>query len=172
MASSGFRDLTRLASTDPAMSHGIWRTNREALIHWVDRMIAELARYRDLLKDAQDERLLEAFAEAQMQRQEFLRNPPRRQPIDTRPEIDARHTLAKMLLGGVVADNMKRAMALPDQMAKAAAERATAIGEEAPKRKSTFAERVEEGVRRDLEKLRAKDDEAPGENGNERRDDA
>ena len=39
MASSGFRDLTRLASGDPEMSHGIWSTNREAMIHWLDRMI-------------------------------------------------------------------------------------------------------------------------------------
>ncbi|MEO8456181.1 MAG: prephenate dehydrogenase/arogenate dehydrogenase family protein [Chloroflexota bacterium] len=159
MASSGFTDITRLASTDPAMSHGIWRTNREAVIHWLERMIGELNRYRDLLKDAQDETLLQAFVEAQMQRDEFLRDPPKRRPIDTRPEIDARQTFTKMLVGGMVADNMKRVMALPDVMAKANAEREKAHGIE--KAKSTFSDRVAEGVRRDLEKLRASREETP-----------
>jgi prephenate dehydrogenase len=158
MASSGFRDLTRLASTDPEMSHGIWRTNREAVIHWLDRMITELSRYRELLKDAQDETLLQAFVEAQIQRDQFLREPPVRRPMDTGAPVEARDTMMKMLVGGMVADNLKRVMTLPDVMAKAAAERERAAGAEA-KPKSTFSDRVAEGVRRDLEKLQARQEE-------------
>jgi prephenate dehydrogenase len=151
MASSGFRDLTRLASTDPEMSHGIWRTNREAVIHWLDRMIAELSRYRDLLKDAQDETLLQAFIEAQVQRDEFLRDPPMRRPIETGPKVEAKDSMMKMLVGGMVVDGLKKAQSLPNAMAR------TAEGREksGDTKSSEFAERVAEGVRRDLEKLQA-----------------
>jgi prephenate dehydrogenase len=158
MASSGFRDLTRLASTDPEMSHGIWRTNREAVIHWLDRMIAELSRYRELLKDAQDETLLQAFIEAQLQRDEFLRDPPRRKPMDTGAKVDAKDSMMRMLVGGMVVDGLKRAQQLPETMAAAAAEREKSADANA-KPKSTFSDRVAEGVRRDLEKLRSRPDE-------------
>ena len=38
-----FRDLTRLASGDPIMSADIMETNREAVVHWIDRFRDELA---------------------------------------------------------------------------------------------------------------------------------
>ena len=125
MASSGFRDITRLASTDPDMSHGIWRTNREAVIHWLDRMIGELSRFRDMLQDAEDEALLKAFVEAQLQREQFLREPPRRLPMDTRPQMDGRRTLMEMMVGGMMADNLKkRARRCRSSMASSGGERA------------------------------------------------
>ncbi len=108
MASSGFRDITRLASTDPDMSHGIWRTNREAVIHWLERMIGELSRFRDMLQDAQDEALLQAFVEAKLEREHFLREPPRRLPLDTRPKLDGRRTLMDMMVGGMMAESSAR----------------------------------------------------------------
>jgi prephenate dehydrogenase len=155
MASSGFRDITRLASTDPAMSHGIWRTNREAVIHWLERMITELNRYRDLLKDAQDETLMQTFVEAQLQREMFIAEPPRRRPIDTGTKVDAKDQLMKMFVGGMVVDNLKRVQALPEAMARANA----AQGKEREKKaRSSFSDRVAEGVRRDLEKMRARDE--------------
>ena len=157
MASSGFRDLTRLASTDPEMSHGIWRTNREAVIHWLDRMIAELSRYRDLLKDAQDETLLAAFIEAQIQREQFLREPPTRKPMETGPKVDAKDSMMKMLVGGMVVDGLKRAQQLPETMARAAEERDKA--DPNARSRSAFSDRVAEGVRRELEKLQAREEE-------------
>src|SRR5205823_10760838 len=36
LASSGFRDLTRLASGDPQMSHDICVTNPDGVLHWLD----------------------------------------------------------------------------------------------------------------------------------------
>ena len=83
LAGSGFRDLTRLASGDPNMSHDICITNRERVLHWVDRMIGELAHYRELIQD-KDEELFKAFARAQLDRDSFLAKPPeRRQPAVT-----------------------------------------------------------------------------------------
>jgi prephenate dehydrogenase len=83
LAGSGFRDLTRLASGDPNMSHDICITNRERVLHWVDRMIGELAHYRELIQD-KDEELFKAFARAQLERDNFLAKPPeRRRPAVT-----------------------------------------------------------------------------------------
>jgi prephenate dehydrogenase len=162
MASSGFRDITRLASTDPDMSHGIWRTNREAVIHWLDRMIGELSRFRDMLLDAEDEALLKAFVEAQLQREQFLRQPPRRLPMDTRPQVDGRRTLMDMMVGGLMADKLRKASEMPELGGKLPAGETL---EEAPgkKRRQSLSDRIAEGVRRDLEKLegRSANSDAP-----------
>jgi prephenate dehydrogenase len=164
MASSGFRDITRLASTDPDMSHGIWRTNREAVIHWLDRMIGELSRFRDMLLDAEDEALLKAFVEAQLQREQFLREPPRRLPMDTRPAVDGKRTLMEMMVGGLMADKIRKASEMPELGGKLPA---AETADEAPgkKRRQSLSERIAEGVRRDLEKLekRSADSDGPGE---------
>src|SRR5206468_10710454 len=75
MASSGFSDVTRLAASDPAMSHGIWATNRDALIHWLERMAEELRRFRDRRQDAQDEAPFETLLKAQTERDAIQRPP-------------------------------------------------------------------------------------------------
>ena len=87
LAASGFRDLTRLASGDPAMSHDICITNRERILHWVDRMMGELSRYRELIQD-KDEELFKAFARTQLERDSFLTKPPERRPPPTTGDTD------------------------------------------------------------------------------------
>lgn len=72
LASSGFRDVTRLASGSPDMSHDICRTNRENLVHWLNRMAQELLKYRDLIQSGDDEELLKAFARIQIERDTFI----------------------------------------------------------------------------------------------------
>jgi prephenate dehydrogenase len=79
LAASGFRDLTRLASGDPNMSHDICITNRERILHWLDRMMDELSRYRELIRD-KDEELFKALARAQLDRDTFLTKPSGRRP--------------------------------------------------------------------------------------------
>jgi prephenate dehydrogenase len=156
MASSGFRDMTRLASGDPEMSFGIWLTNREAVIHWLDRMISELGRFRDLLKDAQDEALLKAFTEARFQRDAFIESPPKRKPTDAIEKVDRGQLFTEMFLGGLVAKNLQRMKDLPEIMEQRAKQTPPLFAEKErkeEKRKKSFAERIEEGVRRDLEKM-------------------
>jgi prephenate dehydrogenase len=150
VAGPAFRDMTRLASGDPGMALGIWRTNREALIHWLERMTGELSRYRDLLNDAQDEKLLELFTEAQLKREEFLANPPARQP-EAAVEVDRGKALMDMLIGARLADNLRRGMPEEKPMP----------GDKEPR--FSIGERIAEGVKRDLEKLEAKEQE--GESG-------
>jgi prephenate dehydrogenase len=161
MASSGFTDATRLASGDPAMSHGIWTTNRDAVIHWLDRMADQLREFRKMLEDAQDEALLDTFARAQIERDVFLREPPRRRAESTGPQVDSGEALLSMLVGGMMAKNIKRAKDIPELMRETPQQ--PGVKEEA-KRRLTFGERIAEGVKRDLAKLeeeRAAKDEPP-----------
>lgn len=51
LASSGFRDTSRLASTDPALSHGIGLTNQAALLRWIDGVQEVLSEYRVALQE-------------------------------------------------------------------------------------------------------------------------
>jgi prephenate dehydrogenase len=150
MASSGFSDVTRLASGDPALSHGIWATNREAVIHWLDRMAEQLRDFRKKLEDAQDEDLLETFAKTQIERETFLREPPRRQAEAAGPSVDSGEALLSMLVGGMMAKNIRRAKEIPELMKETSQQ--AGVREEA-KRRLSYGERIAEGVKRDLEKL-------------------
>jgi prephenate dehydrogenase len=87
LAAGGFRDLTRLASGDPSMSHDICITNRESILHWIDRMIGELSLYRELIRD-KDEDLFKAFARVQLDRDTFVATPPERRPPPPQGEED------------------------------------------------------------------------------------
>ena len=152
MAGPAFRDLTRLASGDPGLALGIWRTNREAVIHWLERMMAELGRYRSMLQDAQDEQLLQAFAEAQLQREEFIAHPPQRLPEESM-KADQDKAVLDMLVGGMMADKLRKAQKIPEMIKTPP----PLTEEEAEKgvKKLSVAERIAEGVKRDLEKLEA-----------------
>jgi len=126
LASTGFRDMTRLASGDPSMSNAIWKTNREAIIHWVDRLTEELH-----------------------QRDEFIANPPSRETAARGPEVDRGRALLDMFVGGMMADNIRRVSKIPEMMAETRQE----AGPEGKKRRLTLGEKMEEGIRRDLEKM-------------------
>src|SRR5260370_1271179 len=68
VAASGFRDMSRLAAGDPAMSAGITRTNRDNLLEQLDAISHSLARLRRHL-EADDPRLVELFEEARSVRE-------------------------------------------------------------------------------------------------------
>lgn len=106
LASSGFRDMTRLASGDPHMNHDICVTNPEGVIHWIDRLIAELRRYRDMIMDNHEE-LFNTFNAAQLQREAFLAGSDR--PVRDRIELPSTgEQMNAMLFGGWLADRAKK----------------------------------------------------------------
>jgi prephenate dehydrogenase len=72
LASSGFRDMSRLAAGDPQLYAGVAATNRQNLIEMLDAVSAELARLRRHL-DANDSRLVELFEEARAVRERWAR---------------------------------------------------------------------------------------------------
>ena len=150
MASSGFRDITRLASGDPVMSHDIWVTNREALIHWIERFEAQLQAFRALLQDARDDKLLEIFARVQFERENFVAQQPQR-PYGT--EVDTseagKAALMDMVIGGMLADRVRKIQKLPEMANEASA---ASDDPDAPP-PPTRAEKMAEDIRRDIEKL-------------------
>jgi len=100
LASSGFLGATRLASTDAELSHDICLTNREAVLHWLDRMVEELGRYRELLQEGQEEELFKAFARAQLDRDAYVTaGPPVREPVAAEELPTSGEQLAALLVG-------------------------------------------------------------------------
>ena len=73
LAASGYHDLTRLASGSPEVNAHICLSNQEAIVNWIDQFRRELERYRQLVAGG-DERLEQAFTEANKARQEWLNN--------------------------------------------------------------------------------------------------
>lgn len=96
LAGPGFRDITRLASTSPELSHDIALTNRENVVHWLDRFVEELRRFRALIEDgAQQEALFKAFATVQATRDAFLKELPSRPKAGA--DVDVLTTGERML---------------------------------------------------------------------------
>ena len=153
MASSGLKDTTRLASGDPRMAHDIWVTNREAVIHWLERMEGELRRFRDILQDSRDEELLETFAKTQIDREALLKGPPKRAVEKSDAVRQGGDAVMDMLIGKMMADQLRKAQKIPELMSQP---REAPSGDGETKRKPSLTERIAEDIRRDLEKLEQK----------------
>jgi prephenate dehydrogenase len=67
LASTGFRDMSRLAAGNPQMYRDICLTNSEALVRWLNEYITTLNQLRDQIA-AHDASLDETFARAQQAR--------------------------------------------------------------------------------------------------------
>jgi prephenate dehydrogenase len=72
LASTGYRDVSRLASGDPLMGRDICLTNREPIVQWLDDYIAELKRLRSLV-DKGSVKLEQALVTAREARERWLR---------------------------------------------------------------------------------------------------
>jgi prephenate dehydrogenase len=71
-AAGGFRDFTRIASSDPRMWVDICAANDQEIITLLDQFSAELAKVSGLLKEKKQSELLTLFRRAQQTRQRFL----------------------------------------------------------------------------------------------------
>jgi len=72
LASSGYRDITRLASGSPAMHTQICLSNQEALSEWIDACILQLQELRGLVTTG-DSSLEDKFINALKERNEWIR---------------------------------------------------------------------------------------------------
>jgi len=99
LASSGFRDVSRLASGDPVMHRDICVTNRESILRWIDIYIEELKRYKELITG--DEKALEGeYARVRDARDRWIYRPKDADYEGYMPEIpSARESLTSMFLG-------------------------------------------------------------------------
>ncbi|MBC8163639.1 MAG: prephenate dehydrogenase/arogenate dehydrogenase family protein [Roseiflexaceae bacterium] len=80
LAATGFHDLTRLASGDPAMHRDICLTNADALIRWVDATSEWLATLREQLSTRDAEALGAMFEHARQEREQWLLARPNQRP--------------------------------------------------------------------------------------------
>lgn len=119
VAGPGFRDTTRLASTSPAMSHDISLTNRENLVHWLDRYIDELRSLRDIVHSSEtQEELNERFATVQAARDAFMQAPPPKpEPQRASDSMSSGERMMSLLVGEYV---IRRTKEVTDIMEKRA----------------------------------------------------
>jgi prephenate dehydrogenase len=105
MSGPGFRDLTRLASGEPEMSHDIFMTNKDNVVHWIDRYIAEMQRLRGLIDDSDPELLYRQLAETQLERDTFITSPPERKEVDAGTAMPSGLDSFMAMLGGAMWSN-------------------------------------------------------------------
>ena len=89
LAASGFRDATRLASTDPEMSVGICLTNQVAITQGIDRYIEELQEYKRRICEGSRE-LKAKFMQAREAREGWLSGGEGEPEGDGKPESSVR----------------------------------------------------------------------------------
>jgi prephenate dehydrogenase len=101
LAAGGFRDLTRLAASNPGLWSEILLSNREAVVDAVDLYVERLTRLRDLIGRARGEDVRAAFAAAKAARLTLAAKPQVRSgvaviqvPIPDRPGALAQLTAA------------------------------------------------------------------------------
>ncbi len=70
-AAGGFRDFTRIASSDPVMWHDIMKANKSAILKSMDLFIDNLSRLRQGIEQGDSDYLLDVFSRAKEARDEF-----------------------------------------------------------------------------------------------------
>jgi len=70
-AAGGFRDFTRIASSDPVMWRDICVANGDAILAMLERFESEMAQIKQAIESADGEQLLKVFADAKAARDRF-----------------------------------------------------------------------------------------------------
>lgn len=100
LAGPAFRDLTRLASGDPTMSRDIMTTNRDAVLHWLERFQEELEAIHAAI-ELGGQPLMDLFTSTNLDRDTFILNPPmRRRPEGPEPP-SAQDQIGRLFAGGL-----------------------------------------------------------------------
>jgi prephenate dehydrogenase len=73
-AAGGFRDFTRIASSDPVMWRDVCLSNGETLVALIEQYQQELDRIEAAIRAGDAERLLELFGKAKSQRDSLIGN--------------------------------------------------------------------------------------------------
>lgn len=71
-AAGGFKDFTRVASSDPTMWLDICMANKQAIIPLIQQLRSELEKIEQMLENEQQQPLFETFTYAKSARQRFL----------------------------------------------------------------------------------------------------
>jgi prephenate dehydrogenase len=92
LAASGFRDVSRLASGDPAMHRDILLTNPVGLTRWIDDVVRTLVDLREQITSGDAEALETTLRDTKAQRDAWLESRPNLRPGEAdflqTPEIE------------------------------------------------------------------------------------
>jgi prephenate dehydrogenase len=107
LASSGYRDVSRLASGDPEMNRGICETNQGSLVRWIDEFIVELQAFKDLVREG-GEPLEKAFDSAWETRDRWLQNKIAKPNLDYQVQLPSTaEAMGGMLIGDRAAGRVR-----------------------------------------------------------------
>lgn len=77
-AAGGFRDFTRIASSDPEMWHDIMRANRKAILSSIDLFVNNLSNLREAISEENSDYLLDVFRRSKEARDNYVNSLPAR----------------------------------------------------------------------------------------------
>lgn len=116
MAATGFRDATRLAGTDEQMAHDIAITNRDQVVHWIQRMRGALYDLETMLADPeQDEELLRYLTQLNIDHIAFQDGQIGRVEIDQKGSGIPDSNMTDFLLGGALSERLRQLGDLKDE---------------------------------------------------------
>lgn len=107
LASSQFRDMTRLADRDPEESHAASLVNPEDLIHWVDELITSLYAFRNQVKDDEGNLFL-SFVNAWEQRARWQSNAVHPDDRGGDRSQSSGEFMAEMMVGTLIMDRYRK----------------------------------------------------------------
>jgi prephenate dehydrogenase len=100
LASTGFKDLTRLASGSPEMSRDICATNPELIIRWLDKFKDEIDLFKKLLEDGNPDVLWQFFDNTWEARDRWMQNKIEAKGLIPTQELPSTiETMGGMVLG-------------------------------------------------------------------------
>ncbi len=105
-AGDTFNTMTGFNSGDPSLTTEIAITNREQVQHWLDRLIVELHRLRDVL-DGDEEAVFAEFANAQMNYARFLHGDDLDRGQEAPDIPDSRSQMAALLVSQRLYDRVR-----------------------------------------------------------------
>ena len=119
MAGPSFYDLTRLASGNPEMAHDVFLTNKQNIVHWINRYITELLRIEELIEGDDPEALFRTLAETQIERETFLSSPPKREDPGLPSDLPSpSQSFVNLLAGGMWTERAKEMNAALEEQAR------------------------------------------------------
>jgi len=111
LASSGYRDITRLASGDTVMHRDICVTNAQPIVAWIDAYIRELYEFRQILDpdgEPNAEQIKEVFDQLAEAREKWLAGQVNPQARQFNPNREPMPSFGDMFLGSKVMGAQKR----------------------------------------------------------------
>ena len=105
-AGDTFKTMASYNAGDPSLTTEIMVTNREQVQHWIDRLVVELHRLRDVL-DGEEEAVFEEFANAQMNYARFQHGDDLDRGQEAPDIPDSRSQMAALLVSQRLYDRVR-----------------------------------------------------------------